>query len=61
MDNGGVVGYGVSCHFQQYFSHIVAFSFVASAGHDGHRMEEVIPIIHKSCKEKLVSESQNYL
>jgi hypothetical protein len=43
MDNGGVVGYGVSCHFQQYFSHIVAFSFVSVASHwqtlshnDGH-------------------------
>jgi hypothetical protein len=26
--NDGVVGYSVSCHFQQYLSHIVTFSFV---------------------------------
>jgi hypothetical protein len=32
-----------------------------SAGYDGHSMGEVIPIIHKSCNEKLVSENQNYL
>ena len=23
-----LVGHGVSCHFQQYFSYIVAFSFI---------------------------------
>jgi hypothetical protein len=47
-----------------FFSRIICATrdeAMDSAGYDGHSMGEVIPIIHKSCNEKLVSENQNYL
>jgi hypothetical protein len=33
----------------------------ATTSTSGNGTEEIMPIIHKSCKEKLVSENKNYL
>jgi hypothetical protein len=54
VEKRGVGGNGIQCHFQQYFSYIVAISFIGGGNQNTQRKPP-------TCRKSLIKPSNSYL